>query len=151
MGAIHVTDLLKGTFIEEVFEAMQNGQAHDDMEGVKDNEKVVGQMNELEKALNFLRHKYIETHERIISRLRGEGKPYSLEEKKKLIDEINTCRARYKLANDLMWENIETRLADHKSPLCTGWAIRSGHQIVLVFGDKAPDFPDNLCVILLKK
>ncbi|MDP3900497.1 MAG: hypothetical protein Q8Q23_05475 [bacterium] len=131
-GVLNVA-ALKGTFIEELFEAMRNGHAHDDMEPVNPGEKVVGEMNEMEKALNFLRHKYREAEKKIIGCLNGESDLYSHKEKTRLIDKLVSCRSRFQVAEKLMWENIETRIAAQKSERNNPIGIRADHQIVIMF------------------
>lgn len=139
MQIVQETAALKGTFIEELFEAMQNGQLGSPDEPVADGERVVGEMNELEKALYSLVRKYGETERGIVNRFRGKGKSISSKEKPALEAQLESCRSRFQVASKLMWENIETRLAGQKTPLSTGWGVRLDGQIVLMFGDSGND------------
>jgi len=130
---------LKGTFIEDLFEAMQNCEDGVPDEPVADGELVVGEMNELEKALYSLLGKYGEIERGIVNRFCGEGTPIKLEEEPSLKAQLGSCQSRFKIANKLMWENIGTRLAYQDTSLSTGWGVRSDGQIVLIFGDNGHD------------
>ncbi|MGD0328227.1 MAG: hypothetical protein ABSB00_00735 [Minisyncoccia bacterium] len=134
--AILGSEALKGTFIEELFEAMRSGQFTDIMKQVAPGEKVVGEMNELERALYSLCEKYAATEEKIVNRFhRRRIEPLDSKERAKLDTELESCRSRYKIADNLVRENIRTRFAKFDEANSTGLAMRHGHQIVLTYDD----------------
>jgi nitrogen fixation-related uncharacterized protein len=136
MQIISDVPALKGTFIEDFFKVMQSGQYNDQDEPVADDEKVIGEMNESEKVLSTLFDQYAENYRKIATRLSGDAEPFSSEEMPKLKAELKSCEARLEVAKSLLWESIRTRLASQNTPLATGWAIKSGYQIVLMFDDR---------------
>ena len=129
--------VLEGTFIQELFETMAAGQfAYDVHDEVAEGEKVIGEMNDLEKALNVLRNKYGETERKIVNYFRGEtDETHTPEEEVEMNRQLATCRARFRVASRLMWENIETRLAVTMESGARGIGIRADFKIVQVFND----------------
>lgn len=127
--------VLKGTFIEELFETIQAGKFVDPEVRLKPGDQVVGEMNDLERALYALSGKYVKTERALTNRLSGRGEPYSSEEMAQMKADLARCRGRSKVAGALLWANIEERFAGRDKSESTGWGVRSGHQVVLTFGD----------------
>ncbi len=148
---IQETPTLKGTFIEELFEVMRNGQFVSPNGPVANGERIVGEMNELEKALYYLHCKYGEIANRIRSHFLEEGELISAEERFALETQFACYRRRFEIATKLMWDSIETRLADQDSQLSTAWGVRSNGQIVLMFGDQSRNPHEEMLNLFLSK
>ncbi len=149
LQAVRKEPALKDTFIEDLFEAMEDGSTYDSMPGVADGEKVIGEMNKLEKALDYLRQRHGKEEEGIISRLREKVGPYNLKKEKKLIVRLKSCQCRRQAAENLMWENILTRFADELAEEDTHLGVRSGHQIVKINSPSSFSCDDPNCACRL--
>lgn len=135
---------LKGTFIEELLDVMQAGNFNDikDLDPDETKEKVVGDMNDLEKALHTLWDKYSDAEDAIIARFRGETEnPVAPEEKPLLQAELKKVRERFKLARDMFWFNIRERFVAHDiDDEVSGFGVRSGFKVVALLGDEHAGF-----------
>ncbi len=121
---------LKNTFHQELLQAMESGYVHDDAEWVKEGEKIVGEMNQLEKALNFLRHKYSEVAMEAGFRLHKNTGLHTLKEKADIMAEISTCLSRGEIADMLMWDSFHSRFDGCTDSPLVYYRIRSGHKII---------------------
>lgn len=137
LEAISKVAALKNTFIEELFEAMQNEWFDCPDNPIESDEQVFATMNELEKSLFFLMKKYHATETKIIRVFCKEGRWVNYQNYPGLVARLETCRSRFQIAEKLMWESIETRLADEKTkaPMATAWGLRAGNQIVQMFNN----------------
>ena len=119
---------MNGTIFEELLKAMQGDEIVSDLESAKVGEQVVGQMNALEISLCNLAQKNTQAAKDLVSDLKAcEEKP-SL----KFLAKLKSYHVRAKSLISLMWDSIETRLADKDTNESSGWAIRANHQIVLL-------------------
>ena len=134
-----ITDnpFLEGTFIQELLETMATGQfIYDIQDEVAEGEKVIGEMNNLEKAAYVLLNKYEEIESKIVDYFRGEtDETHTPEEEAEMNRQLATCRARFRVASRLMWENIETRLAVTMESGARGIGIRADFKIVQIFNN----------------
>jgi hypothetical protein len=113
---------LKGAFIEEFFEAFRDKKCWYEKRKIANGEKIIGELNEAEKALHFLYKKYNELiTEEGISRLRKKD------------SKIRIYIARCNAAKNLFWDSAKTRISKNgdvaPNAIC---GIREGHKIVLV-------------------
>ena len=110
---------LQGTFLEDLFEVMAEGNFTDIPEDVDSSyERVIGEMTFTEKALATLRDRYEEEEKELVS--------------KEDTLAINKARRRFRVANNFLWSNINDRF-----PTVDGIAlgIRKGFCVV-VMGDE---------------
>ncbi|MHB8860177.1 MAG: hypothetical protein ACYC48_00370 [Minisyncoccota bacterium] len=133
MKTISVVAALEGTIIEELFDAMEKGLSGNNREPMAPGEKVIGEMNILEKAADFLCEKYGATEKKILGRLGNqEMQPLGPGEEMALSRELRTCRQKLRACASLLTESIVTRLAEHCEEGAFGVQIKSGDQIVLL-------------------
>ena len=139
---------LQGTLIGDILEAVQGGASGHISESVASDEKIVGEMNALEKALISLRDKCAATESGIVGHFqKPEVNPLD-SENAQLRARLKTVRDRAKILQKLLWESIETRLAERRDDATTGWGIREGGHVVLVFGDHGRE-PGDLLGLLM--
>lgn len=128
---------LEGTLIQEILETMQAGLAGTCPKPIAEGEKVIGELNAFEQALNYLGDKCGETESGLVDRFRGEnGEPPIGEEAAALAKEFEACREKFKVLQSLMWGSVNTRLAELDEAESTGMAFREGEQIVLMYEPK---------------
>lgn len=146
MRIISETPALQGTFVEDLFGVMQDGSVADVPEQLEPGEQIVGEMNELEKALHYLRSWHADQGKLIHARLQEIHKKVACGDvelnpqetadiERQLAHHIGCCQA----ADKLLWANIEKRLVEKDDPKSIGWGIRAGHKIVLRFDDENQD------------
>ncbi|MFH1667838.1 MAG: hypothetical protein ABH884_02335 [Candidatus Komeilibacteria bacterium] len=131
---------LKGSFIEDVLLAMQSGKCDDvDMEvDIEAGEKVIGEMNDLEKALKSIADQCGVDEHQMVEQFKAEGpdNPIDPEIKKNMIFDLDQIRERFKAANQLLWASIEKRFYHLDEEKSTGTGIRSGFKVVNLFEEE---------------
>lgn len=141
---------MKGTIVAELLEVMQDGKFSLPDTPVAEGEKVIGEMNDYEKALYTLAEKYQNSVHDIAIRFRGQGRPVGREEEPKLVKQLECYKQRYDLISELMWDSIKIRLVSQADIIAPGCGIRSGCKVVLIF--KADFDPvEDLIKSLIKK
>lgn len=128
-------DLLE-KFFEELGMFVDFGVQAEPESEVKRGEKVIGEMNDLEKGLyNFLEQKHKE-HDDIMERATLlESQKKKEKEKSELVAEHTKNHRAIKIANKIMWASIEERF--QTSEEATGTGIRKGFKIVETFKDES--------------
>lgn len=124
---------LKGTIIAEFLEVMQSGKFDLPEVPVGEGEKVIGEMNDYEKALCTLAEKYSNDVQAIVLRFEGQGKPVARAEESKLKEQLEHYHQCHHLFSALMWENITVRLINQADVISPESGIRLGGKVVLVF------------------
>ena len=111
MQVIEKTPVLKGTFIEDLFKVLQKGEFLDipDSE-ITEREKVIGEMNNLEKALQTLIINYEKNSEKIRLELASVNRNHTPEKDAKMRRELNKCYSDFGLANKMLHGNIHARM-----------------------------------------
>ncbi len=125
MNLIQVAELVvfRGSFLAELFEAMQSSSWVEEMP-ILPSEQVVGEMDELEIALNFLRQKNQKRMAEITNSL-ADGKQLRTKKIVKLRTDYEQCQHRFEIADKLLWENIKRRFG-----YLGKWGVRDYHKIV---------------------
>ncbi len=129
---------LENTFLSDLLQTIENGYVYEgEMEEVEEGEEIVGEMNDLEKALNFLRHKYNEVG--------AEAEAHLHDNPKEKIKEAATCFSRGEIADGLMWDSIRSRLGEDDKPMVV-YSIKSGHKIIKdeTFNNMINDVADHM-------
>jgi len=127
---------LKGSFIDELFQTMLSGEFTDIDSDVKPTDKVVGEMNDLDKALITLSDRYTESERKIVGRFRRVGtcdENIEAEEEKQMKADLQQSRDRFEIAENFHWANVRERFGDFDESESMGFAIRAGHKVVLFF------------------
>jgi hypothetical protein len=133
---------LEGSFIQELIETMLAGNFVDIKEAVGEDEKIVSEMNDMEKALQSLCENYRETERIIVPYFRGETtENHTPEEEAEMKQHLAICRDHFKIAKQLMWGSIKVRLADLDKKEASGLGIRADFKIVQMFDDCDCDCP----------
>ncbi|MFA6999785.1 MAG: hypothetical protein WC241_01580 [Candidatus Paceibacterota bacterium] len=105
-------------------------------EDVKEGEKIIGEMNELEKGLySFIDEKEKE-HKSLIEQMESAGEAGNHETLEKFSLEHAKNDRVAKLASKIMWASIENRF--QTSEEATGTGIRKGFKIVEIFENETP-------------
>jgi hypothetical protein len=130
---------LKETFLEELFKTMEEKKPLPDnaLLAIKPGEQVIGEMNDFEIALRFIWNKYRVASELLSKKIIANN--YIDLNNKELSFYFNRSIA----ANRLLWENIESRLADantYAKPVW--WEVRKGNKVVIF--PKKEDHHDSL-------
>lgn len=144
---IEEDSIFKGTIVEEVCAIMASGQQFPEngKPAVKPSEQILGKMNALEKTLEGICTRCGQAEAPIVSRFRGEGKPFaSQDEEKQAAKDLAKIRARFKLATNWLWDSVTERFADKVRENSGGIALRSGFQVVSFPEDPAADFVEKL-------
>ncbi|MFC1656417.1 hypothetical protein ACFL14_00405 [Patescibacteria group bacterium] len=128
---------LERTFIEELFSTIIKGEftCTDSEVDEEKGEVVVGEANDLEKALYTLLEKHSNTTNETARQLRAielnmVDAPGNFDEIKKNNEIANL---RYQTAKRMFWGSVEERLYGLGSSESTGWGIRSDWKIVQMF------------------
>ncbi len=125
---------LKGTFLEELFLTLDAGEftcTDSDVDEEK-GEIVVGEANDLEKALYTL----LEKHSNVVNETARQLKAVELNmvDSPDNFDEIKKnheiANLRYQTAKRMFWGSIEERLYGSDSSESTGWGLRAEWKIV---------------------
>lgn len=133
---------IQGSFIQELIETMLAGKFVDNKEAVEEGEKIISEMNDMEKALSVLCNKYQDAESKLVSYFRGEtDMKLNPEKETEMKQRLEICRAHFKIASQLMWANIKARLIDVDKKESTGLGIRTGFKIVQRFNDDDCDCP----------
>ena len=139
---------LEGTFVQDLFEVMLSGDFLEIKKNIKSpEEKVVGEMNNLNKSLVALSRYYANT-ERILSKEVGGGdkKEISPQRKRKIKIILNQIRGRFEVSRKFNHENIRERLEDPDQIQEIRLEMRSGNKIISKPGHNflPNDLPDFL-------
>ena len=140
---------LKGSFVEELLQTMLSGEFMDVDGDVESSDKVIGEMNDLDKALNTLADRYAKTEKCLVDKFRRVDicdEEIELEEKKQMKAELRQARDRFKIVNNFRWANIYDRFGHFDEPRSTGFGVRAGYKVVLLFGGH--DYGNSLEAIL---
>lgn len=113
---------LKGSFIEEVFTAMQEGKVNNNLPPLHNDREVIGKMNRYEIALHFISKKNYDLMRKEEKKLE---RAFALSEE--FVEGLENI-AHYitigKRAHDFMWESIRKRLPHHDE-----MRLKEGHLI----------------------
>jgi hypothetical protein len=154
VGLVAENPDLKGSFVEELLQTMLSGEFTDvDEEFDPSCEKVIGEMNDLDKALNTLCDRYDKNEHRIVSRVRNALKrdeEIKADEEKQIETELCQTRERFKIADIFRWSNIHDRFGQLSNPESIGFGVRSGHKIVLLYDNHDHGNPSGIIVALGK-
>ena len=120
--------IFSGTFLEELSIVLNTGKFTEIIDEPASNEKVIGEMDDLEKALNTLCLRY----EKIAAEfLRQDSIDKDLISQEAKFMKI---KGRFKIAHAWLWSNIEERFADQLKAKVSGHGIRSNFRVVQTFG-----------------
>jgi hypothetical protein len=128
-------DLLKKFFEEQGF--FVDFENHTEPDGkVKKGEKVIGEMNDLEKGLySFISAKEKENVE-LITKMQEADEAGNYETLKKLMPEHAQNHRTIDLACKIMWASIESRFETSEEATATG--IREGFKVVEMYEKEGP-------------
>lgn len=111
---------IDGTLVADILNAIEGKQVPEDIpEKVSSGERIVGELNNLEKALLFLCQMYSE----------NVNLEFQVPEPKRNYASIKKNDLRMEATNALMWANIQERLTGLNNPQETNLGLRSGYKI----------------------
>ena len=136
VGLIANNPNLKGSFIEELFQVILAGEFTELKEKTDPScEKIIGEMTDLDKALNTLCDKYQARESSIVDFVRGSKKEIPPNEKQKMENELCQIRQRFQVVDALRWSNIFDRFIKFEEPKSVGFGLRAGWKVVLMYVD----------------
>ena len=118
-------------------------------EAIEPGEKIIGEMNDLEKGLMILCMRYSATEKKLVDQFRStfeNDKEIVADKFEKMEAELEKTRGRFKIVHKFLWKSIqENNFNADKGSTC-GLAARSGFKIVTM--PKGKLFVDDLMGML---
>lgn len=126
------------TFLDELHAILASGTFVDDDTPATDDEPVIGEMTDYERALyTFAQHCVNGQRELMARNFNGIGEYVGEESRDRIVRQIKSFKERHNVAMTLLWTSIKDRLHDtlHAAADHTGIAVRQGFKVVLMFGN----------------
>lgn len=126
-------ELLKKFFEEQGFFVDLGNQIEPDCK-LEEDEKVLGEMNDLEKRLYSFISEKEKSHSEIISKIQKADESNDYETLKKLSGEHSLNHQIIELAGQIMWMSINSRFEKSESAIATG--VREGFKVVEIYKEE---------------
>jgi len=133
---------LKGTFLDDLLVAMAEGKGDNNTNELEESDRVIGTLNRMEKALDFLRKTYTDQIEALLGSINADAVE-SIDsedgEAVKLAFKLDSLHGRRKIAHNLFWSSLKERFSDVYDSEVWGLAIRKDDQVVHMYGNDDDD------------
>jgi len=133
------TTITPRTFLDDLNAIMASGAFTDPDQQATDDEPVIGEMTDYERALHTLsRSCEVEQRELIARNFNGLGEYVGEERHDRTIRQIKSLKERGEIVMGLLWTSIRDRLHDtiHGAADHTSIGIRQGFKVVLMFDEE---------------